>query len=135
MTKDEKINPAHYKRMSVTIEPIDLCELLPFCLGNAVKYMMRAGFKEGESATDDYRKAAWYLGRALKGANDDADVLFASPVATLMAKKFADKCPLLRDLFDFDEGGILQHIRVTFSIESATTRETQTNASERGTDV
>jgi hypothetical protein len=107
MTEHDKINhPAHYTRMSLTIEPIDLCELLPFCLGNACKYIMRAGFKEGESATDDYRKAAWYLGRALKEANDDADVLFASPVATLMAKKFADKCPLLRDLFDFDEGGI-----------------------------
>lgn len=107
MTEHDKINhPAHYTRMSLTIEPIDLCELLPFCLGNACKYIMRAGFKEGESATDDYRKAAWYLGRALKEANDDADVLFASPVATVMAKKFADKCPLLRDLFDFDEGGI-----------------------------
>ena len=107
MTDDDKINhPAHYTRLRITIEPIDLCELLPFCLGNTCKYLMRAGFKEGESASDDYKKAAWYLDRAIENLPEDDDILIHSPAAALIAKKFEDSCPLLGYLFDFTYGGI-----------------------------
>ena len=35
-----------------------------FCLGNAVKYIWRAGLKE-DSKEQDLRKAIWYLQREL----------------------------------------------------------------------
>lgn len=107
MTEHDKINhPAHYTRMSLTIEPIDLCELLPFCLGNACKYIMRAGFKEGESMIDDYKKAAWYLHRAIDSMQEGEDMLVIDAAAAHLARKFEPACPLLGYLFDFNFQGI-----------------------------
>mgnify|MGYP001573816231 CR=1 FL=1 len=56
-------NPSHYKGKS--LECIDVIEdfQLNFCLGNAIKYILRAG-KKGER-NEDLQKAIWYLTRAL----------------------------------------------------------------------
>ena len=53
-------HPNHYQHPS-GVEAIDVCEHLGFNLGNAYKYLSRAG-KKGDAATD-LRKAAWYLRR------------------------------------------------------------------------
>ena len=37
-----------------------------FCLGNAVKYIIRAGKKDPEKEIEDLRKAAWYIIRRIK---------------------------------------------------------------------
>lgn len=50
-------HPQHYAHPS-GVEAIDICEHLTFNLGNALKYLWRAG-KKGPAA-EDYRKAAWY---------------------------------------------------------------------------
>jgi len=34
---------------------------LNFALGNVVKYVTRAGFKDAETELEDLQKAAWYL--------------------------------------------------------------------------
>ena len=60
----EKVNhPDHYQ--SENIEAIDVIEAfnLNFSLGSAVKYILRAGKKPSETATEDLRKAVWYLQR------------------------------------------------------------------------
>lgn len=60
-------HPPHYK--GTAVEPIDAIEAwgLGFCLGNAVKYIARAG-RKGDRI-EDLRKARWYLDRAIeKGA-------------------------------------------------------------------
>lgn len=60
----DKVNPWHYRDNSFPREPlqcIDVCRHLPFCLGNAVKYIWRAGKKDGESWRDDLDKAMWYI--------------------------------------------------------------------------
>jgi len=56
-------HPAHY---SGSIECIDVIEQLGlgFHLGNAMKYIWRAG-KKG-SATEDLKKARWYLDREIE---------------------------------------------------------------------
>lgn len=51
--------PPHYCKDPTGIECIHLTQRLPFCEGNAVKYVFRAG--EKGAAEQDYRKAAWYL--------------------------------------------------------------------------
>ena len=60
-------HPNHYNGGQV--EVIDLIEDwgLGFCLGNAVKYICRAG-KKGEKADRkvDLEKAVWYLDRAIE---------------------------------------------------------------------
>lgn len=53
--------PPHYCKDPTGIECIELTSHLSFCLGNAVKYVWRAG--EKGSAEQDYRKSAWYLRR------------------------------------------------------------------------
>ena len=55
-------HPPHYAGIDVTIECIDLTRHLNFQLGNAVKYLWRAGKKGGkEQEIEDLRKALWYL--------------------------------------------------------------------------
>jgi hypothetical protein len=69
MSKDkyEKINhPNHYQ--SEKMEAIEVIEAynLNFSLGSAVKYILRAGKKPGESSIEDLKKAIWYLEREVK---------------------------------------------------------------------
>lgn len=56
--------PKHYESK---IQPVDAIEAwgLGFNLGNVVKYVARAGRKDGESELADLEKAAWYLARAV----------------------------------------------------------------------
>lgn len=63
MSTDIVNHPVHYVSQSIVIEPIDLYEKLPFCLGNALKYVFRAGHKDGSSELEDLKKALWYLER------------------------------------------------------------------------
>ena len=54
-------HPAYYT--SGKIEVIDFIDDkgLGFCLGNAVKYIVRAGKKDPEKTTEDLQKAIWYI--------------------------------------------------------------------------
>lgn len=58
-------HPAHYAE-GRKYEPIDVIEdwELGFCLGNALKYISRAGRKE--DYLNDLLKAKWYLEREIK---------------------------------------------------------------------
>ncbi len=58
-------HPAHYTSRSM--ECIELVEMLPFCEGNAIKYLWRAGLKG--PALEDLRKALWYVARAADADN------------------------------------------------------------------
>lgn len=64
-TKDDPINPSHYKQLPGGIEVIQITEHMPFNTGNAVKYILRAGHKTPDPI-QDYRKAIWYLEREIK---------------------------------------------------------------------
>lgn len=58
----ENINhPSHYN--SSCFEVVDFIEIfnLDFCLGNAVKYICRAGKKNPDTLVEDLEKAKWYL--------------------------------------------------------------------------
>ncbi len=54
-------HPKHYNSHQSGVEAIELCRLLPFSIGNAVKYLMRAGLKETSTKKQDLLKAAWCL--------------------------------------------------------------------------
>ena len=49
MSTDIVNHPAHYESQAIVFEPIDFCQMLSFCEGNALKYIFRAGHKEGSS--------------------------------------------------------------------------------------
>jgi hypothetical protein len=55
--------PAHYTQHPSGIEAIEICGYMNFCLGNALKYILRADYKN--NAIEDLRKAIWYLEREI----------------------------------------------------------------------
>lgn len=56
-------HPAHYGGADNAYEAIKVIEAwdLGFCLGNAVKYIARAGKKDVSLTVEDLKKARWYL--------------------------------------------------------------------------
>ena len=65
--KEDPVNrPSHYT--DGKIEVIDFIEdkKLGFCLGNAVKYIARAGKKDPAKEVEDLKKAEWYVKRRIK---------------------------------------------------------------------
>lgn len=62
---NDPINPNHYKQGG--IETIDVIEAwdLNYRLGNAVKYISRAGKKDPNKTVEDLEKARWYLDREI----------------------------------------------------------------------
>ena len=58
--KNNQTTPTHYQG---TIQPIDLINAqdLNFNLGNVVKYVCRAGKKQGENVLSDLEKAQNYI--------------------------------------------------------------------------
>lgn len=67
MQKEDIVNhPSHYT--DGNIEVIDFIEdkQLGFCLGNAIKYISRAGKKYKDKEIEDLEKAIWYIKRRIK---------------------------------------------------------------------
>ena len=62
---DPVSHPAHY--CTGKIEVIDFIEdqKLPYHLGNAMKYICRAGKKNPEKTAEDLQKAVWYINRCI----------------------------------------------------------------------
>jgi hypothetical protein len=56
-------NPPHYQAHPSGVECIEITEHMNFCLGNAIKYIWRAGLKN--NAIEDLRKARWYIDREI----------------------------------------------------------------------
>ena len=69
-TKEDMVNhPSHYTWLKELcgIEVIDITRHMDFSLGNALKYILRAGHKEEsgmtntQKAIEDLEKAKWYI--------------------------------------------------------------------------
>jgi len=61
---EEVDHPQHYQ-LPGGVEVIDLIEDMSFCLGNALKYLLRAGKKPGVLMETDLMKAVWYIEREI----------------------------------------------------------------------
>jgi hypothetical protein len=64
--EDPVNSPSHYNDGKIDV--IDYIEdkKLGFCLGNAIKYISRAGKKDPEKEVEDLNKAIWYINRRIK---------------------------------------------------------------------
>jgi hypothetical protein len=62
-------HPKHYGQHLSGIECIDIAEWFNFNLGNAIKYIWRAGLKT-EDAVTDLEKAEWYIQREIERLED-----------------------------------------------------------------
>jgi len=57
-------HPAHYNAHPTGVECIDIIEHYTFNIGNAIKYLWRAGFKS-KDPVEDLEKAVWYTMREI----------------------------------------------------------------------
>ena len=59
-------HPSHYT--DGQIEVIDFIDdkKLGFCLGNAIKYIARAGKKDQSKTVEDLKKAVWYINHEIE---------------------------------------------------------------------
>jgi hypothetical protein len=62
-------HPKHYTSHPSGIEAIEITEHMNFCLGNAIKYILRAPYKGKQ--VEDLKKAVWYLNRELARLGED----------------------------------------------------------------
>jgi len=56
--------PYHYTNHPSGVECIEITEHMNFCLGNAIKYIWRAGLKNA-NAIEDLMKAEFYIKREI----------------------------------------------------------------------
>ncbi len=85
---DEVKKAAHYNLHPSGIECIVLVELLPFCLGNATKYVWRHGLK-GATSVDvrrDLEKAHYYVAREIARVYWPEDSLIQQALAIVTDK-------------------------------------------------
>lgn len=65
-------HPSHYTGHPSGVECIDVTQHYGFCIGNAIKYLWRAGLKEDagkdhiEKQIEDLQKSVWYINREIE---------------------------------------------------------------------
>lgn len=64
-------HPKHYNSHPSGIECIIVVEHYNFCVGNAIKYLWRAGLKD-DDAIQDLEKARWYIDREIERLKKEA---------------------------------------------------------------
>lgn len=64
MKNDNVNHPRHYTSHPAGIEAITIVEWFNFNIGNAIKYLWRAGLKG--DAVEDLKKACWYVQREIE---------------------------------------------------------------------
>lgn len=61
ITVDQVNHPTHYTTHPSGIEAIQITRHMNFNLGNAIKYIWRAGLKDKEKTIQDLEKAIFYI--------------------------------------------------------------------------
>ena len=71
MMSDPVNSPSHYTADPSGIECIEITRHRNFNIGNAIKYIWRAGLKDSDKDIQDLRKAIWYLQDEINRLNGD----------------------------------------------------------------
>ena len=66
-------SPSHYTRGSIEVWDFIRDQQLSYHLGNAIKYICRAGFKSPDTKVDDLKKAIHYLENELLHSSQPDD--------------------------------------------------------------
>ena len=72
MAEDNVNHPKHYISHPSGVECIEIVQHHDFCIGNAIKYLWRAGLKtevgmvDKDKHIEDLKKAIWYINREIQ---------------------------------------------------------------------
>lgn len=66
LENDNVNHPKHYTSHPSGIECIEIAKHHDFCIGNALKYLWRAGIKNNETEIEDLEKSVWYIKQKIK---------------------------------------------------------------------
>lgn len=72
MAEDNVNHPKHYTSHPSGVECIEIVQHYDFCIGNAIKYLWRAGLKtevgmvDKDKHIEDLKKAIWYINREIQ---------------------------------------------------------------------
>jgi hypothetical protein len=69
---DNVNNPSHYTSDPSGVEAITITRHRSFNIGNAIKYLWRAGLKDADCHTQDLEKAIWYIRDEIERLNEEA---------------------------------------------------------------
>lgn len=65
MSEHDAVNhPSHYTQHPSGIEAIEITQYMNFCVGNAMKYLWRAGLKD--DYVQDLKKSRWYIDKEIE---------------------------------------------------------------------
>lgn len=70
MIEDKVNHPKHYTSDPSGIECIEITRHRNFNIGNAIKYLWRAGLKDSTATIEDLDKAIWYIQDEKKRLNE-----------------------------------------------------------------
>jgi hypothetical protein len=65
-SNDDVNHPSHYTSHPSGVECIQITEHHNFNVGNAIKYLWRAGLKDNTPSEKDLKKAVWYIQREIE---------------------------------------------------------------------
>ncbi len=82
-----KVNPDHYK-LPCGIEAYEVTQHFDFTTGNAIKYLWRAGLKEGEYKLTDLKKCLWYVTKLIE--KEEENEVLSEPIAPISAARSCD---------------------------------------------
>ena len=72
---DSVNHPKHYNSHPSGIEAIVITRHHNFNVGNVIKYLWRAGLKDGAPSLQDLKKAQWYLNDEIKRIEGQAEAV------------------------------------------------------------
>lgn len=96
---DNVNHPRHYTSHPSGIEAIQITEHMNFCLGNAVKYILRCDMKG--APMEDLHKAVWYIKREIQRRGREANQEMPDQ-ADQIPDSICDQCR--RDIMAEDAG-------------------------------
>lgn len=65
ISHDPVNHPSHYTSDPSGVECITITQHRNFCVGNAIKYLWRAGLKDGAKTIEDLKKANFYINQEI----------------------------------------------------------------------
>jgi len=120
-------HPPHYTSHPSGVECVDIAEHLSFNLGNALKYVWRAGKKDPEKRQEDLDKARWYIDREERHLEVVQSHEIIQPgsegVVRYLARKVVDQEQAWRNGASLVEAMVHQIMLLTNEVEPSSRQE------------